>query len=147
MRLDGDFFSLLMVWTLPFCIAAVFPYEAIGFRASEVRNRRLQDGGSAIVSLSPAQVTASERAAKATWRKGAETGVWRPNLLVDTLPDAPHLPVMPIAVRSRMSLPPLVEVDVSPFLPSRRAGPPTRIVQDKEEEPPTFSRDELLKIN
>ena len=147
MRLDGDVFSLLMVWAMPFCMAAVFPYEAIGFRAAETQTRRSQADGSAIVMLSPAQVTASERAAKATWRNGADVGVWRPNLLVDTLPDAPHLPVMPISVRSRFPLPPLAGIDISPFLPSRQAGPPARIAADKEEDPPAFPRDELLKLN
>lgn len=145
MRTSGQILSLAMVWSVPLSIAAVFPYEAIGFRARADASG--SGGRTAFVALSAAQERSLAQAARTTWRKEVGADAWRPNLLADILPETPCPPVLPVAVRSRPPAPPLATGGVSPFLPSRMAPPPRKIAPDAAEETLAFPKKELLKIN
>lgn len=146
MRVRGQLLSLAMVWSVPLGIAAVFPYEAIVFRARGDGEGHVR-GRASLVSLSAAQEQSFEQVARTTWRKEGGANAWRPDLLVDNLPETPCPPVLPIAVRSRPPEPPIAECGVSAFLPSRQAPPPLKIAPDKVEDAQAFPRTELLKLN
>ena len=147
MRHAGDeIVTVLMVLAVPFAVAAVFPYEAVGFRA-EAPEKGRERPVVAFVTLDRMTETAAERAAKATWRRDGVLRGLRPDLLASDLPEEPRTPVLSIGARSRPPEPPLAVCEPSPFLPSRRAPAPARIEPEAADEPLTFSREELLKID
>ena len=69
------------------------------------------------------------------------------NLLPAELPGADESPTVAIELRREPNVPPVVENEIPPFLPSRRASAPVRIPAETVKEEPVFSRTELLRLN
>lgn len=145
-RTGNEIFTFALVLFVPVCMALVFPYEAVGFRArADVPQK---GGGSFFVSLTADEEADAVRTAKATWRKDSgDFGRWRPELLAGSLPEEVHAPVLPIGARSRPPALPTATCGNSPFLPSRKAAPPVAIPAEAAGEELAFPREELLKID
>ena len=141
----SELLSVTAVLALPIGIAAVFPYDAVGFSAScpaaspDVRT-------ASIVFLDEAAVARMMRAAR-TVSRGEGAGRSYVSLLPAELPGAGESPTVAIGLRRKPDDPPVVENGIPPFLPSRRAPAPVRISAEAAKEKPVFSRDELLKLN
>lgn len=147
MRRTGDeIVTVLMVLAVPLAIFAVFPYDAVRFRA-EMPAKERERPVVAFVTLDQKTETAAERAAKATWRRDGVSRGLHPDLLSSDLPEEPLTPVLSIGARSRPSELPVAVCEPSPFLPSQRAPAPVRIEPEAADEPLTFPREELLKID
>lgn len=145
-RLRSEIATVMTVLSIPFGIAAVFPYRALTFRGSAAARLGTEPVAS-FVTLDEKSEGAAIRAAKTAWRDEGAEPMRNSTLILNELPEEPKRPVLTIESRSRLPALPLVERDVSPFLPSRRAVAPVRIAPDESADLQTFSRKELLKID
>jgi len=141
----GEFLSAAVVLSVPLGIAFSFPFGAFGFRAAEDVRRPVR---TAFVTLTPETERQALRTVRTTWR--GKTGAARQmqsDLLAAELPDDRRLSVL--SVRDRSCPPPLpaVRCELTPFLPSQKAPPPSPIAADRTPEPLAFPREELLKMN
>ncbi|MBO7721493.1 MAG: hypothetical protein J6T01_03710 [Kiritimatiellae bacterium] len=141
MSAGGDLVSLVSGLAVAAGVAAVFPVEAVRFRASPPP----ESGSASFVELGEEAEVAAVRAAKATWRNGG--GRQSYELLTGNLPEAPNQPVLGIWARSKPPPPPLMTCEMPPFAPSLAAPPPVRIKDDGAGENLPFSRAELLKAD
>ena len=140
----SEFLSVAAVLALPIGIAFVFPYGAIGFSAS--RPAASPDVRTAsIVFPDEADVARVIRAVR-TVSRSEEAGRFYVNLLPSELPGTGETPMAAIGLRREPDDPPVVEIGMPPFLPSRRASAPVRIPAETAKEKPVFTRDELLKL-
>lgn len=139
--------SVLTVLAVPVGIALVMPFEFFGFRAEQ---REAESSPvAAFVRLTADEEARSLRLAKTSWQgMSVSARNQRADIYFSELPAETFSSVMPVRERRPMSDIPVVECGLSPFLPSRRASPPTRIEAAGENASPLpFSREELLKIN
>ncbi len=146
-RLRSELGSLASVLAIPLGLLTVFPYEAIGFIPSPAPKSRAQ---CAFVSLTVEQERKMLAVARSAWQVGAE-GVrgLRTEMSSGELPSTPMGAVLDVRnVRSDSGH---LRTDFTPdsLPPSRGAARPSAIVGDPEpsEPSPSFSRDELLKID
>ena len=141
--LRSELLTTATVLAIPFGIAAILPWGALGFRATPVRSR--VGGFAAFVSLTPEQEAQAMRAAKSSWR-GGERAVnqGRADLFFGELPELPNPPVLGIGDRTRTPAPSDVPVGRSPYLPSRAAPAPVRIAPPADGPTLPFPREELL---
>ena len=144
MDLSGDALSVVAVLAVALGLAAAFPREAIGFSASgEVP--RTPEASVSIVFLDSVSVARAMRSTRILSRH--EDAAASADLLTPELPGARAMPVMPIGFRPPQGSPAVIGGGIPPFLPSRRAVAPTRIVGGKDGDELPFSRNELLKLN
>lgn len=141
-----DVASLVTVLAVLFGIAAVFPFEAIGFRARPAVPAR---SFAAFVTLSDAASAAALRAAKSTFAGEVEAGRRQhADIAFGELPAERPQPVLTVDARTRPSAPRLAELDRTAYLPSLAAPPPAKIPVEKASPvPPAFPRQELLQID
>ena len=141
----SELLSVMEVFAFPLMIAAAFPRDAIRFSAS--RDARPPTGPTAsIVFLDGESVARAVRAARTVSRRENGDRAYV-DLLAAELPSFGSEPMAAIAPRRTPAALPVMESGVPPFLPSRRAAAPVRISAEPAKDEPTFSRDELLKLN
>ena len=143
--MKSELASVATVLAVPMVLVFAFPYAAVTFRATQPAEAC--DPTVSFVDLS----VGAERAALRTARTTVQVVGGGVRSLVADLSTAelqvePRASVLPIEDRTRLAPAQLVEAGRSPFLPSRRADPPTRIATTDEPIPPAFSREELLGI-
>lgn len=146
-HLRHDLISFALVAVVPVALACVFPYEAIGFRATE--SARGQSFSCAFVSLDVDEERAALAAARTAWQvDSAGVRGMRTDLSSSDLPPVPTRPV--ISVRAGRAISVAGAAYVPNALPPTVAAPPpdkiTAGTPSISEEAPTFSREELLKI-
>ena len=144
--IGGEICSVVTVLAIPLALAAVFPLEAIGFRAGDKARREAKMPVS-IIALDAQQEGAALRAAKTAWHNDGETRRAHADLLIGEIPEGPKPPVLGIGDRSRLPPLPIVKCAASPFLPSRRADAPVRIPVEEAEDALAFPKKDLLKID
>lgn len=140
--------SVLTVMTVPVAVALVFPRDALVFRAMPSASER--PASAAFVRLTAAEESLAIRKAKTSWQEGADVAArnLRADVFFPELPEEKFESVMAVEDRRLSYEPKLVCSPLPPFLPSRRAEAPRRIVADgKNEVPLPFPREELLKID
>ena len=144
----GELLSVAVVLAAVGAVALAFPYDALSF--SPARKAVERPVFAAFVSLREGEEAAAMKAAKSSWNADAG-GVrrLRAELFAAEIPEARNEPAMDLADRfARATLPP-VAPDLSPYLPSLAAPPPMAIPAEKADtaqDGPTFSREELLRI-
>lgn len=138
-----DFISVVAVLLLPLGLAAVFPYEAVGFAASRPKARA--QASASIVYLDGPSVARAMRATKGLPRSAGDGRICM-DVLGPALPGSDAEPMLSIDSRSRSAHLPVVESGLPPFLPSKRAAAPVRIVGGRVEDELPFPREELLKL-
>ena len=138
--------TMATVLAIPLSIAAMLPYEALGFRAAERKGAARASAG--FVALSEAAERRARLVAKTSWQRNREgDGELHANLSFGELPEDRDTHVLFEVERSRPTDEP-VACGLSPYLPSRRAAPAGKIEPDgKPDETPAFSREELLKMD
>ena len=137
--------TMAMVLAVPACIAVIFPYDALSFRASEKPVCR--PPFAAFVSLDASGERRALTAAKSSWRGGSDSRRMRADLSFGVLPnDDTAVELLPIDSRSRAPQARPVACGMPPFLPSRAAGKAVKIAADAEADDLPFPRRELLKI-
>ena len=141
----SELLSVTAVLALPIGIASVFPYGSLEFSASRPA---VSPGVStaSIIFLDEEDVARVIRAVRTVSRR-EEAGRSYVNLLPAELPGADESPTGAIELRREPNVPPVVENEIPPFLPSRRASAPVRIPAETVKEEPVFSRTELLRLN
>jgi len=141
----SELLSMAAVLSIPLGIVLSFPLSPFGFRATEVVRRPAQV---AFVTMSPEAERLALRAVRASWRERVG-GVRRlqADLFCAELPEDERMSVLTVRDRSRPPAPPMAECERTPFLPSQKAPPPRPIAAGAETVPPTFPREELLKMN
>ena len=149
-RLRGDFLSAVSVLALAASVAAVFPFEAIVFRARRLPQQR--PPGAAFVQLRADEEASALRAAKSSWNAEAgEVRRLRAELFFGDLPESPAEPALPLESRAGLSLPPPVSPGRPAYSPSLAAPPPESIKPEagnqKGSERPAFPRSELLRMD
>ena len=143
--LGGEMASFATTVVVSVAIAAVFPYGAVGFRASPAD---APAAAAAFVTLSADEEAAAMRAAKTSWQ-GDAGGVLRlrADLSFGELPEAGHAAVLGVEARTVPPPASVVPYGAPPFLPLLAAPPPQVIpAEPPEKVAPAFSREELLKI-
>lgn len=145
--LGRELMSLGAVLAIPVGIAFVLPYEAFQFRAAARSEGR--QSSVAFVRLSSEAEMRAMRVAKTSWQgDGESVRNRRADIYFAELPEEDFPSVMPVRERSHEAESDVVGCGRTPFLPSLRAAPPARIApDDKPEDQPAFSREELLKID
>ena len=144
--LGSELATVVTVLSIPAGIALVLPYEAFEFKAMTRTEQTAPVA--AFVRLSPEQETRAMLAAKTSWQDDGSARRQRADIYFAELPEESFPSVMPDRERRRDVRAPIVSCEITPFLPSRRAAPPVRIVPDaKVEDPLPFPREELLKID
>lgn len=144
MRLFGsEMASYASVGAIAVGVALALPVDGFRFRA-----RPMPGGGPvcAYVTLDSQTEAALLKKAKDTWRRGGGSHVYADLVFAD-LPAEEHKSVLPESPRPRDSSVSVVERGRTPYLPSRGAKPPRRILPMEQTDELTFSRDELLKID
>ena len=147
----GDFMSAAIVIATVGAVAVAFPFDAMSFRPRSARESRA--AFAAFVSLTPAEEAAAMKAAKSAWN--AESGGvrhLRAELFSNELPEAESEPALGILDRLSRQNPEPISPGLSPYLPSQAAPPAKAIPAEKAadeggEAAPTFSREELLRID
>jgi len=147
-RLRHELLSLALVAAVPVSLAIVFPYEAVGFRATGPGPRRAAP--CAFVSLSAAEERAALAAARTAWQVDAK-GVrgLRTDLSSGDLPPAPTRPVISVR-RVRATGPAVASYLPNALPPTAAASRPAAIPPEAAPvpvPPPAFSREELLRID
>lgn len=142
----GEFRMMLETLAVPFAIAVIFPYCAIGFSAARTPPAR-DDSRLEIVFLDEGAERSAVRLAKGPARENHGGGETYAELLGVDLPAETVLPVVPADMRIRPPALPIAQSGVPAFLPSQRAAAPVRIVPDPPDESAPFSRSELLKLD
>lgn len=145
---SSELASVLTVMTVPVAVFLVFPHDALAFRATPTAAGR--PASAAFVRLTVAEESLAIRKAKTSWQEGADGAArnLRADVFFPELPEEKFESVMAVEDRQLAYEPKLVGCPLPPFLPSRRAGAPRRIAADgKNEEPLSFSREDLLKID
>lgn len=140
--------SVLTVMAVPAAVVLVFPRDALVFRATPSASER--PAPAAFVRLTAAEESLAIRKAKTSWQEGSDVAArnLRANVFFPELPKEKFESVMSVEDRRLSYEPGLVCSPLPPFLPSRRAKAPQRIVADgKNEVPLPFPREELLKID
>ena len=140
-----DILSVAAVLAVALVFASAIPRELIGFSASRDIGRPSSTAAS-IVFLDSAAVTRAMRATRILSRHEGGGSV-AADLLAAELPGQDAEPMMPRASRFSPEQPTVVEGGIPPFLPSRRAAAPNRILAGKDVGSLPFSRDELLRLN
>ena len=140
-----DILSVAAVLAVALGFASAIPRELIGFSASRDIGRPSSTAAS-IVFLDSAAVTRAMRATRILSRHEGGGSV-AADLLAAELPGQDAEPMMPRASRFSPEQPTVVEGGIPPFLPSRRAAAPNRILAGKDVGSLPFSRDELLRLN
>ena len=143
--LREDILSVAAVLAVALVFASAIPRELIGFSADRGVDRPSSTVAS-IVFLDSAAVTRAMRATRILSRHEGD-GAVAADLLATELPEPVAEPMISRAPRSHLDRPTVVEGGMPPFLPSRRAAAPTRILAGKDVGSLPFSRDELLKLN
>ena len=143
--LREDILSVAAVLAVALSFASAVPRELIGFSASRDIDRPSSSAAS-IVFLDSAAVTRAMRATRILSRHEGGGSV-AADLLAAELPGQDAEPMMPRASRFSPEQPTVVEGGIPPFLPSRRAAAPNRILAGKDVGSLPFSRDELLRLN
>ena len=143
--LREDILSVAAVLAVALGFASAIPRELIGFSVSRDIDRPSSSAAS-IVFLDSAAVTRAMRATRILSRHEGGGSV-AADLLAAELPGQDAEPMMPRASRFSPEQPTVVESGIPPFLPSRRAAAPTRILAGKDVGSLPFSRDELLRLN
>ena len=142
--------SVLTVMTVPVAVALVFPRDALVFRAMPSASASERPASAAFVRLTAAEESLAIRKAKTSWQEGADVAArnLRADVFFPELPEEKFESVMAVEDRRLTYEPRLIDCPLPPFLPSRRAEAPRRIVADgTNEEPLPFPREELLKID
>ena len=147
--LRSDLVSVAVVAAAIGGVAAVFPFEALTFRAAPARPA--DRPFASFVALDAKDEAAAMKAAKSSWN--AEAGAVRrmqAELFVRELPKGREVPELDVGDRLAQPGPALVAPGLSPYLPSMAAPPPAAIAPEGEDAPgaaaPTFPRDELLRL-
>jgi len=141
----SELLSVAAALAIPVGIVGVFPFGAFSFQATAA--------GKCLARASFVRLTAENerlalRAVRTSWQeKGGGARRLRADLLCAELPEDGRMSVLSIRDRSRPPAPPMALCGRTPFLPSQRAAPPLPIKVENVAEPPTFSREELLKMN
>jgi len=138
--------SSVLVFSVPACILAFFPYSAIGFRSA--RHVQASRATASFVTLTESQERLALKAVQSSWR-----GTGRRNPHVDLALGA--LPEERTAVEvleyAESEVGPEMKVSTlapSPFLPSMAAAAPVGIAAEAQEvKRPAFAREELLKLD
>ena len=143
--LREDLLSMTAVFAVALGFASAIPRELIGFSAGKDIGRPPSTAAS-IVFLDSAAVTRAMRATRILSRHEGD-GVVVADLLSVGLPELTAEPMMSRNPRSHLEQPTVIEGGLPPFLPSRRAAAPVRISAETVKDEPTFSKDELLKLN
>lgn len=139
--------SLLIVLAVPLGMLAIFPLEAVSFKAAGAAGS-VPAASAAFVTLSAEEEQESLRRAKISWKNGDERTrhMWI-DLSFGRLPGLDLPPVLSIGERTRAEEFVPLQRGLSPFVPSQAAPRPERIPHDRDDEPSTgFSREELLKL-
>ncbi|MBR3223115.1 MAG: hypothetical protein IKF72_12910 [Kiritimatiellae bacterium] len=141
----GELASLFTVLAIPAGIAAIFPFSAIGFRASPVA---AHEPSVAFVTLSEKDEAAAMRAAKASWQGNAGNMLRvRADLFLGDLPGGVEKETLHVAERNRPPCAKDVDWTPPPYLPSLAAPPPQTIPEDAPEgEALAFPKEELLSL-
>lgn len=146
-RLQHEIYSFLLMMAIPVALASVFPYDAIGYRASEPAAE--EPPRCAFVTLTADEERQALAVARAAWQVNAE-GVrgLRADLSVGELQPTPMVRVL----RAR-TLGDGVKSGASDYVPSvlppsvGAREPKALPLSDESAKKPAFSRDELLGIN
>lgn len=146
-RLRHEIYSLLLMISIPLALAAVFPYEAIGFRVSEATPDPAPS--CAFVTLTADEERQALIAARAAWQVNTEDvrGL-RADLSVGELPATPMVRVLQKRVPGGAAAVRATVYEPSVLPPTAAAVAPADLPPDGEgRKSPAFSRDELLKVN
>ena len=143
--LKRELCSQACVFALPVAVAAVFPFEAVFFKASEAP--RVREASAAFAELSPRAEAAALASAKTTWQSDAPAGRrMRMHLSLGDLPESRPKPLLDIdagdAVAPAFRA---VEYGIPAWSPSSAAPGPRKIAgTGPAVQPQAFPREELL---
>ena len=143
-----EILSVATVLVVPAALLAVFPYGAVGFKASTLQ--AASSPSVAFVHLTAEEEAEALKAAKASWQADSASGRgMRAYLPLSELPEeGPNGPILDDSVWTwlRTALAP-VEYGTPAWKPSAAAGEPEKIAAGEEEPAsPAFSKEELLNI-
>lgn len=139
--------SAVSILTIPLGIFFAFPTEAFHFTAKGDAPCPVR---MAFVTMTPQAEQLSLRAVRSAtaWRgKAGSSRRLHTELLCQELPEDKFVSVLSLRDRSPLPTLPLIHMEQTPFLPSQKAPPPTRLPADPAADPLVFSREELLKLN
>ena len=143
-----ELYLLFLVAAFPLPIAAVFPFEAIGFSPAERQEARR--ASCAFVTLGVDEEAAALAAARSAWRSDVGSARrLRVDMAIGELPEDRMPPVMPDAPAFRPAVGDPVAYGGMPLPPSVAAPPPVRIPAEAPvvRSAEAFPREELLKID
>ena len=145
----GEFLSVAVVLAAVGAVALAFPYDAVSFKSAQKTVER--HVFAAFVSLKEGEEAAAMKAAKSSWNADAG-GVrrLRAELFTSEIPETRNEPALDLADRFSRVSPPPIAPGLLPYQPSLAAPPPKAIPAEKVDATdgaPTFSREELLKID
>jgi len=141
----SELLSAAVVLTVPTCIVAVFPFDALEFRASEGVTQPVRN---AFVRLTPESERLALRSARTSWQeKGVGVRRLQTDIFRVELPEEEPMSVLSVRDRSRPPGMSRIACERTAFLPSLKAPPPILIKSGKMPEALAFPREELLKMN
>ena len=144
---NRELLSFGLVVSLPLAMFAVFPYGAIGFKASHAPVPAAPFA--AFVTLSPREEARATAAVKAAWQgdSGALRHI-RADLSVGELPEESPGPVLEISLGDLRVPSAGMPVGIPPFPPSMRSARAEKISPSAPViASPAFTKEELLKID
>ena len=142
-RTKHEILSILMVIALPVAMTAVFPYEAIGFRA---RKTAAPAGvHAAFVLLSDDEEAAALKSARASWRVSV-SDIRAAELQIETLPERPISAVLGFEDRAPSVSRKTFSYELPPYKPSSAALRGVKMSSSSAElrNMPPFPKSELL---
>lgn len=143
-RMRHEILSFSVVIALPLAVAAVFPYEAVSFKARKTPGAA--EARAAFVTLTEEGEAAALKASRASWSVSAgDSRVTE--LQIEDLPERPISAVLDFDDRSPPERLKSVLFELPAYEPSVAAPRPAKMEpSDAPAGKPAFSRDELLRL-